>query len=279
MKRLVLIDGHNLLFRMFYGIPASIKNSKGVEIRGVIGFIGSLRKLNDLLNPTSMAVIFDSETSKKNNAILLDCYKSNRPDYQDVPAEENPFTGLDIIKKSLTFLDIPYYEVIDNEADDYIASLVQKYRSSFDEIIIISNDSDFFQLIDEKIYIYVFRGKQSVLYDKDTFKSKFHILPNQYVEYKSLVGDHADNIKGVKGIGKKTAEDILTFPSIEQFYHQSHNERLKNILLTNTSIIERNIKLITLNQNLNTTALKLISLNNKVKTYKVYEILTAIQER
>lgn len=279
MKRLVLVDGHNLLFKMFYGIPASIKNSKGVEIRGVIGFIGALKKLNTNLNPTSLVVIFDSETSRNNNALLLDDYKGNRPDYNDIPADENPFTGLPIIKKSLEFLNIPFYEVIDNEADDYIASLTKEYNDSFDELIVVSNDSDFFQLIDDKTFIYSPRGKLSTLYNKETFEEKYHIKPSQYIMYKSLIGDTADNIKGIKGIGKKTAEEILKYGILEEYLIKSPNERIKRMLKDQEEIIKRNIKLISLNHHIDTKEISLNVLDDKINTYKVYEILTEIDER
>lgn len=279
MKRLVLIDGHNLLFRMFYGIPASIKNRKGVEIRGVIGFLGALKKINNALNPTSLAVIFDSETSKNTNADLLESYKSNRPDFTNVPADENPFTGLPIIKSSLDFLEIPFYEVLSEEADDYIASLASQYKSAYDEIIIVSNDSDFFQLIDEKIFIYSARGKLSKLYNESEFFEKYHIKPKQYIEYKSLIGDTSDNIKGVKGIGKITAEYILHLGSIEEYLNNSSNDRIKNILKENNAIIQRNIKLISLNHHLDTKDIELTELSDKLKKYNVYAILSYIGER
>lgn len=279
MKRLVLIDGHNLLFRMFYGIPASIHNKKGVEIKGVIGFLGALKKIDNTLKATSMAVIFDSETSTTNNLDLLEEYKSNRPNFNDVPDDENPFIGLPIIKKALVFLDIPFYEVESDEADDYIASIASQYKENFDEIIIVSNDSDFFQLIDDKIHIYSARGKLSKLYDNLTFQEKYHIKPKQYVEYKSLVGDVADNIKGAKGIGKKTAEDIMAFNSIGEYLQSSNNERVKELLINNEKIIERNKKLITLNKGLDTQKIGIHNLDEKIRKYNVYAILSYINER
>lgn len=279
MKRLVLIDGHNLLFRMFYGIPVSIKNSKGVEIRGVTGFIGAIKKINASLKADAMAVIFDSETSKNNNVSLLDDYKSNRPDFTNVADDENPFIGLPIIKKALAYLSVSFYEVIDNEADDYIASLARKYKRFYDEIIIVSNDSDFFQLIDSKIFIYVLRGKEGTLFDSHAFKEKYHIMPSQYVEYKSLIGDHADNIPGVRGIGKVTAEEILKYSSIKDYLNKSTNDRVKTLLTLNEDIIARNIKLISLNKSLDTSKLKLNIANDKIDKSRVYEVLEAIGER
>lgn len=90
-KTIILIDGHNLLFRMFYGIPASIKSTKGKEIRGLIGFIGSLKKIAKEWNPYSLLVIFDSETSKNNNLKIDTSYKANRIDYTNIPEKKIPF--------------------------------------------------------------------------------------------------------------------------------------------------------------------------------------------
>ncbi len=279
MKKLVLIDGHNLLFRMFYGIPASIHNKKGIEIKGVIGFLGALKKIDNILKATSMVVIFDSETSTSNNLSLLEDYKSNRPSFNDVPDDENPFIGLPIIKNALKFLDIPFYEVEDDEADYYIASIASQYQKEFDEVVIVSNDSDFYQLIDENIFIYSARGKLSKLYDEAEFLEKYFIKSNQYVEYKSLVGDAADNIKGVKGIGKKTASEILTFDSIDNYVEMSSNERIKKILKDNEDIIERNKKLITLNRHLDIEDVDIGVLSDKIHRYSVYEILSSIDAR
>ena len=130
MKRIVLIDGHNLLFRMFYGIPSSIKNTKGKEIRGLIGFIGSLKKIVNKFNPDSLVVIFDSETSRNNNLKIDKDYKSNRLDYTNIGEEENPFSQLSLIQKALDYLDITYIEVENDEADDYIASIVSSIFST-----------------------------------------------------------------------------------------------------------------------------------------------------
>ncbi|MDE5630981.1 MAG: hypothetical protein K2I70_05215, partial [Bacilli bacterium] len=258
--------------------PSSIHNKNGVEIKGVLGFLGALKKINNALKATSIAIVFDSETSTSNNLTILEDYKSNRPDFNNVPDDENPFIGLPIIKKSLIFLDIPFYEVESEEADDYIASIATKYRCLFDEIIIVSNDSDFFQLIDEKIFIYSARGKLSKLYDESLFQEKYHLKPNQYIEYKSLIGDTADNIRGVKGIGKKTAEGILTLNSIDNYLKESSNERIKELLKNNYDIIKRNKKLITLNRHLDTSSINIRDLNDKINKYNVYAILSCINE-
>ena len=278
-KKIILIDGHNLLFKMFYGIPSSIKNSKGKEIKGLIGFLGSLKKIVDKFNPYSLVVIFDSETSKVNNSSIDNNYKANRKNYNNVCEEENPFYQLPIIKKALDFLNICYLEVANNEADDYIASLIANNNSWNNDFIIVSNDTDFIQLIDDNVFLYVLRGKNSVLYDKQLIMAKYQVLPSKYVIYKSLVGDKSDNIDGIHGIGKVTATSILKNDSLETYTLKNENRRIVDLLKNNKSKIERNIKLINLNKSIDTTEVKLYELSRNIHSYKVYEIIEIIGER
>lgn len=160
MKKIIIIDGHNLLFRMFYGIPASIKNERGKEIKGVIGFIGNIKKIIETFTPYSILVIFDSETSKTNNLKLDENYKANRKTYEKIPENENPFSQLPLIKKALDFLNIFYEEVIENEADDYITSIITQHKNY--EFTIVSTDTDFFQLIDKHTTLFIPRGKRVI---------------------------------------------------------------------------------------------------------------------
>ena len=278
-KKIILVDGHNLLFRMFYGIPSSIKNSKGKEIRGLVGFIGSIKKLVATFDPYSLVVLFDSETSKSNNIILDANYKANRKDYTNVPVDENPFSQLPSIKKTLDFLNVVYQEIENNEADDYIASLIANHQNGEYEYIIVSTDADFIQLIDEKTFLYSLKGKNSILYDVEKIMEKYHILPKQYVLYKALVGDKSDNIDGVRGIGKVTAAEIVKYNSIENYLHASSNARITTLLKENETKIEKNIQLITLNKNLDTSSINFSKLKNTIMQYKTYEIIEKIGER
>lgn len=278
-KKIILVDGHNLLFRMFYGIPSSIKNSKGKEIRGLVGFIGSIKKLVATFDPYSLVVLFDSETSKSNNLILDANYKANRKDYTNVPVDENPFSQLPSIKKALNFLNVVYQEIENNEADDYIASLIANHHNGEYEYVIVSTDTDFIQLIDETTFLYTLRGKKSILYDVEKIVEKYHILPKQYVLYKSLVGDKSDNIDGVRGIGKGFAAEIVEYNTIETYLISSSNTRMISLLKENEFKIKRNIQLITLNKNLDTSCIKFSALKNAITQYKTYEIIEKIGER
>ena len=277
-KKVILIDGHNLLFKMFYGIPTSIKNSTGKEIKGLVGFLGSIKKIADKFNPYSIVVIFDSETSKDTNLKIHNDYKANRKDFSNVLEEDNPFSQLPLIQSALDFLSINYLEVEKNEADDYIASLIKNNMSDDYEYIIVSNDTDFIQLIDNNVFLYVLKGKNSILYNKELIVDKYQVEPSKFALYKSLVGDKSDNIDGVKGIGPLTASKLLKYDSIED-YILNNIGRISNILKDNKLKIERNIKLITLNKKINTSEIKISKLSTKIYNYKVYEIIESIGQR
>ena len=269
-KKILLIDGHNLLFRMYYGIPSVIKNSKGIDIRGLVGFIGSIKKLVDLFKPFSIFVVFDSETSKNNNLKLDNNYKANRIDYSNY--EDNPFNVLPLIKKSLKFLNINYIEVINYEADDYISSLC---NNNLYEYIIVSTDRDFIQLVSSNVFLYVPNGKNSILYNEEEVINKFNIPVSKYILYKSIIGDKSDNIKGIRGIGKKTAEKILKYNSIDN-YILDNNSKITNLLINNRELINKNIQLITLNKNIKTNII--FNPISDLINLKTYEIIKSIDE-
>ncbi|MDE7222979.1 MAG: hypothetical protein K2O34_04265 [Acetatifactor sp.] len=122
-EKLLLVDGHNLLFQMFYGMPARIVNREGKAIQGTLGFVGALLKIIRRVQPSHVAVIFDGEHENRRRDILED-YKANRPDYSQVPEEENPFSQLPDVYRALQYLGIPYWETEEYETDDEIAAYV-----------------------------------------------------------------------------------------------------------------------------------------------------------
>lgn len=274
-EKILIIDGHNLLFKMFYGIPASIKNSEGKEIKGLVGFLGSIKKFIKEFNPRTVIVVFDSESSASSNKLLDSEYKSNRLDYSNISEDENPFLILPAIKKALNYLEIPNIEVTNSEADDYIASLT---NNNLYEYIIVSTDTDFIQLINDNTYLYIPRGKKSILYNKDKVYKKYNIYPNQYILYKSLIGDKSDNIKGIKGIGRVTAVKILKYQNIESYIKQNSSNKISKLLIVNKYRLLINIKLITLNKYLDTRNIKINVYNPELINKKVYEIISEIGE-
>lgn len=253
-KKIVLIDGNNLLFRMFFGIPNKIYDANGNMIHGTIGFVGSILKYIKEYSPDSLIVIFDSEIPS-DNYIADVSYKKNRVmDYGDLPDEQNPFTQLLDIKKCLNYMGIFNLEIPKCEADDVIATICKKYYSLYDKFIIISTDKDYFQLINDKILVVCPRGKNTVTYTDDLLHAKFGIYPKDYIFFSSLVGDKSDNISGIKGIGKKTAAALVNeYTDIDNLYNHisTFKPGIAKKLEGEKVHLQRNIYLISMNSDLN----------------------------
>lgn len=207
METFLIIDGHNLLFQMFYGMPARIVNQDGKPIQGIIGFVGALIKIIKQTNPQYVMIVFDGEHENTRNEILPE-YKQNRIDYSVVAEVENPFSQLPDIYRALEFMGIRFCETTDVEADDVIAGYAHRYGDEM-EVVIASWDSDFFQLISEHVSILRYRGENTVICDAEFVKGKFGVAPAVYGDFKALVGDKADNIRGAEKIGAKTAGALL----------------------------------------------------------------------
>lgn len=248
MNRLLLVDGHNLLFQMFFGMPARIINEQGKAIQGTLGFVGALLKIIRRVNPTHIAVIFDSQHKNDRSAINSD-YKANRVDYSKIPEEKNPFSQLGDIYNALDYLHISHTETTDCETDDLIAGYALTYGQE-NEIIISSFDSDFFQLITNNISVLRYRGEKTLICTPDYIAEKYGIAPSQYADFKSLTGDTADNIKGTDKIGMKTAALLINeFGSLENIIANADTVKKPSIresVIRNTNRLRTNYKIIKL---------------------------------
>ncbi len=207
MEHILLVDGSNLLFQMFYGMPARILGKNGRPIHGTLGFLGALRKILAWQKPDYMAVLFDGECGNVRKTVDI-AYKANRPDFAAVPEEDTPFSQLPDIFRALECLGIRYAETTCCETDDWIAACTAAW-SSRGRITIVSQDSDFFQLISHRVQVLRYRGERSVICDEAYIQEKLGIRPCQYADYKALAGDTADNIRGADRIGPKTAAWLL----------------------------------------------------------------------
>ena len=255
MQKILLVDGSNLLFQMFFGMPARIINEQGKAIQGTLGFVGALLKIIRRISPTHVAVLFDGESH--NPRVDLDAdYKSNREDYSQVAEEENPFSQLPDIYEALDFLGICHAETVDCETDDWMAGYVRKYTAETasledaPEIVISSFDSDFFQLISDKVTILRYRGENSVLCDRTYLQDKFGIIPERYADFKSLTGDTADNIKGADKVGPKTAAQLVNeFGSLEEVIARAEEMKKPSVresVKQNAERLRKNYRLIKL---------------------------------
>lgn len=246
--KLLIVDGSNLLFQMFYGMPARITNAQGKAIQGTLGFVGALLKMIRAVSPTHVFVAFDGECENARTEIDSD-YKANRPDYSDVPEEETPFSQLPDIFRALDYLGIRYRETACCEADDWIAGYARRYGVDAD-VVISSQDSDFFQLITDHVHVLRYRGEQSALCDPAYIRAKLGIDPSRYALYKSLTGDTSDNIRGVEKVGPKTAAALMEqFEDLETLIQRAHEITKPSVrasVTASTDRIRRNYALIAL---------------------------------
>ncbi len=214
MEKILVVDGMNLLFQMFYGMPARILSPQGKPIQGTLGFVGALLKILRRVEPTHVAVLFDGEVCNPRKELDRD-YKANRPDYSQLSEEETPFSQLPDVYAALDYLGLAHAETSDCEADDWLAGYALQYGQAR-EVVIASFDSDLFQLIGDHVRILRYRGEKTVLCDRDWLWERLGIRPEQYAGFKTLTGDSSDNIKGVPKVGPKTAAALMQrFGSLE----------------------------------------------------------------
>ena len=248
MHKFLLVDGHCLLFQMFYGMPARITGKNGHAIQGTLGFVGALRKMIAMVQPTHVAVIFDGEVHNPRTDLDAD-YKANREDFSNADEDDNPFSQLPDIYAALDLMGIAHAETTDCETDDVLAAYAKTYGQD-SAIVIASQDSDFFQLITDQVHVLRYRGEHSVLCDTAYIQGKFGIHPCQYADFKSLTGDGSDNIKGIPGVGPKTAAALITqFGTLEALIdlpEQITRPRLRETVEQNLDRLRLNKQLITL---------------------------------
>ena len=226
--KVLLIDGLNLFFRNF--AMMNMVNPEGVHIGGIGGFFRSLGAMIKQTNPTSVYVVFDGAGSTANRKNLLSEYKSQRNlqritnwDAFDSLEEEHD-SKIDQIVRVIQYLKLLPVKttIIDKvEADDIIAvlskKLVKKYNST---CFIVSSDKDFLQLVTDKIILY--RPMEKEYYTPKVVEEKLGLLPQNFILYKTLLGDNSDNIPGVKGLGVKGI--FKKFPELK-----THNLTLEDI--------------------------------------------------
>jgi len=275
MKKLLLVDGHNLLFKMFFGMPFPFYNDNNVNITGTVGFVGTVVKMIKYLKVDECLVVFDGEGSR--NIRDDEDYKANRQtDYGTLSDEENPFTQLKFIKAVLDYLNIKWIETEGIESDDYIAIISKKYDG---EVFISSTDTDFYQLVNDRVKIIKFRGKNTVFVDEKFIYENYSILPSDFALYKAIIGDSADNIKGICKVGPKTAVkviDALKCNKFDKFYdiYTNNLEKIKYNLI----LIQLPNKVIKLqNYELNNYKIDLSNLKNFKNLSIVKEITNKVK--
>ena len=197
----ILVDGSYYLFRTYHALPKTMMTTQGLMTNAIKGTLNALHKLMRRYHPTHMAVAFDTKSPTFRHTMSEE-YKANRPKMDAELAEQIPY-----IHRLITALGIPMLRIEGAEADDIIGTLTYRALAEGHHVVISTGDKDMAQLVNEAVTLEdSFKGAVT---DVAGVQKKFGITPAQMVDYLTLMGDASDGIKGVPGIGKKTAEKLL----------------------------------------------------------------------
>ena len=216
MKKIILVDGNNLLFRSYYATSYSgviMKNSKGFPTNGLYGFINMINKIIEEEKPNYILVAFD-----KGKTFRHEKYSEYKAGRREMPEELK--LQFPKAKEVLDAMGIKHFEIDNYEADDIIGTLAKTVDME-DEFIatIISSDKDLLQLISKEVEVKLLKTKGFIRFDEKTFKDTYGTTPIHMIDLKALMGDASDHIQGVKGIGEKTAINLLTkYQSLDNVY-------------------------------------------------------------
>ena len=221
MKKVVLIDGNNFMFRSFYATSYTgnmMKNSKGLYTNALYGFVSMINKIIEEEKPSYVAVAFDIGKNFRK-----DLYKEYKDGRKETPSElkvQFPYA-----RKILDAMGIKYLEKENYEADDIIGTLSKMALDDPEfNALIVSSDRDLLQLINEQVEVKLLKNKDYIRYNVDTFKADYGFSPIRIIDLKALMGDASDNIPGVKGIGEKTALKLIQqYDTIENLYDNIDN--------------------------------------------------------
>ena len=208
MKKLLLIDGNSLFHRAYHALPP-LTDRRGEMANAVFGFSNMILKAIAEVKPTHIACAFDTAAPTFRH-IEFEKYKAQRP-----APPPDLYPQLPKVKKVLDAFGVPFFEKEGYEADDILATIatraIRGQKSSKLNVVILSGDRDCLQLVDGDIKVQMpgWNLAETTLYGAREVKEKYGLEPHQMVDYKSLIGDPSDNVRGIAGIGPKTAATLL----------------------------------------------------------------------
>ena len=248
IKTLVLLDAHAIIHRAYHALPEFL-SSKGEPTGALYGLASMLMKIITDLKPDYLAACYDLP-GKTFRHEAYEKYKIGR-----VKADDSLISQLKNSRTIFEAFDIPVYDSPGFEADDILGTIVEKFKKDLRpnqtnlNIIIASGDMDTMQLIDDKkVQVYTLKKglNETILYDEEKVVERFGFKPELLPDYKGLRGDPSDNIIGIKGIGEKTAQNlIMNFGSIEEIYKKIKKDKE---IFTKVGISPRIIELIKNNE-------------------------------
>ena len=248
MKKLVLIDGHSILNRAFYGVP-DLSNSAGLHTNAVYGFLNILFKILEEEKPDYLTVAFDVHAPTFRHEIYKE-YKGTRKPMPEELREQVP-----VMKEVLDAMGIKRVEQPGLEADDILGTLARRGEKEGMEVSLVSGDRDLLQIASEHIKIRIPKTKGGKTEIEDYYaadvQAKYQVTPLQFIDLKALMGDTADNIPGVPKVGEKTATELMVqYGSIENIYTHAGEISKKSIresLLANRELADLSKVLATIN--------------------------------
>lgn len=246
-KKLVLIDGHSILHRAFYGVP-DLSNAQGLHTNAVYGFLNILFKILEEEKPDFLAVAFDVHAPTFRHQIY-EAYKGTRKAMPEELREQVP-----VMKDVLKAMGIVTVEQAGLEADDILGTLAKQAAGEGIEVSLVSGDRDLLQIADTHIRIRIPKTKQGRTQIEDYYPedvvTTYQVTPLQFIDLKALMGDTADNIPGVPKVGEKTATELMvTYGSLENIYahvEEISKKSIRQSLLENRDLAEMSKTLATI---------------------------------
>ena len=224
-EKLLLIDGHSILSRAFYGVPF-LNNKEGIPTNGIYGFLNILFKEIELEETEHVAVAFDLPMPTFRHKLFPE-YKGTRKGMPEELKEQVP-----LLQELLRKMNMPLLMMEGFEADDILGTIAKQMQEQGKEVVVVSGDRDLLQLSDEHIKISIpktSKGETKVYsyYPKDV-EEEWGVSPLEFIDLKALMGDSSDNIPGVPGMGEKTATWIIQkYKSIEEAYAHAEDPEFK----------------------------------------------------
>ena len=214
MKKIIIVDGNSLIYRAFYALP-ELMTAEGLHTNAIYGFLNMLNRVLEEEAPDYISVAFDLKAVTFRNEAYGD-YKANRKKMPQELREQMPE-----IKELLDAYRIHRMEFEGFEGDDLIGTMAKACGREGLDVLVVTGDKDALQLVDDRIAVMLTKKGISTtkVYDAAAVEEEFGVRPDQIADFKGLVGDKSDNIPGVRGIGRKTAEELLTtFGTVENLY-------------------------------------------------------------
>lgn len=242
MEKVVLIDGNNLIFRSYYATAYRgelLTNSKGLPTNAIYAYVQMLIKIIAEEKPTHIMVAFDKGKTFRHES--YDDYKGGRNETPSELKQQIPYA-----KQITRAMGITVEELENYEADDIIGTYSKKIET---EVLLVSSDRDLLQLISPNVKMKLLKMKDFIYYDEKSFYEDYGIKPIEVIDLKALMGDSSDNIKGVTGIGEKTALKLIKeYHTIDNLYKNIDNlkGKIKENLLNDKESAYKSLELATI---------------------------------